>query len=233
MKNVLVEVERSIKSAVENNMDENLRWIKEQRILKTIESLNSNNMNGYLVKDTKELISKIEEIVKKDSTVTCGGSMSLFETGVIDYLRSSDRYKFLDRYAEGVDSKEAIKIYKAAFTSDAYFTSSNAVTLDGQLYNVDGNGNRVSAMLYGPEKVIVVCGVNKIVNDLEAAIQKSNTITAPANARRLNRNTPCTKTGYCMDCSSEERICSEYTLIKRQGDKDRIHIIFLNEDIGY
>lgn len=233
MKYVHVEVERNIKSVVESKMDTNLKWVREQRILKTIESLNSNNMNGYLVKNTKELISKIEEIAKEGSTVTCGGSMSLFETGVIDYLRSSSRYKFLDRYRDGVDTKEAIRIYKAAFTSDVYFTSSNAVTLDGQLYNVDGNGNRVAAMLYGPDKVIVVCGVNKVVNDLKSAIQKNNTITAPANAKRLNRNTPCTKTGYCMDCNSKERICSEYTVIKRQGDKDRIHVIFLNEDIGY
>ena len=213
-------------------MDKNLRWAKEQRILNTIEALKQNNMNGYFAKDNAELINKIKEIVKKGATVTSGGSMSLFEIGVMDHLRSG-RYNFLDRNAEGVGPEDAIRIYKSAFTSDAYFTSSNAVTLDGELYNVDGNGNRVAAMLYGPEKVIVVCGVNKIVDDLEAAIQKNKQLTAPANAKRLNRNTPCAKTGYCMDCASKDRICNEYTLIRKQGNKDRIHVIFLNEEIGY
>ncbi|MDB2107975.1 lactate utilization protein [Clostridium paraputrificum] len=213
-------------------MDENLKWVNEQKIIRTIEALEKNNMNGYLVEDEEELIDKIKEIVSEGSMVACGGSMSLFETGVIDHLRS-DRYKFLDRYKEGLTKEEVVKIYKEAFFADAYFSSSNAITEDGQLYNVDGNGNRVAALLYGPEKVIIICGVNKIVATLEDAIKRNEAVSAPANAKRLNKNTPCTKVGYCMNCNSKERICSEYTVIKRQSIKGRIHVIFLNKEIGY
>ena len=213
-------------------MDKNLKWVNEQKIIRTIEALEKNNMNGYLVENEEELIDKIKEIVSEGSMVACGGSMSLFETGVIDHLRS-DRYKFLDRYKEGLTKEEVVKIYKEAFFADAYFSSSNAITEDGQLYNVDGNGNRVAALLYGPEKVIIICGVNKIVATLEDAIKRNKAVSAPANAKRLNKNTPCTKVGYCMNCNSKERICSEYTVIKRQSIKGRIHVIFLNKEIGY
>lgn len=213
-------------------MDKNLEWLNEQKIKRTIEALEKNNMSGYLVGDEKELLEKIEEIVVEGSTVACGGSMSLFETGVMDHLRSG-KYKFLDRYKEGLTKEEVVRIFKESFLADAYFSSSNAITEDGQLYNVDGNGNRVAALLYGPEKVVIVCGVNKIVPTLEDAIKRNEIISAPANAKRLNKNTPCTKVGYCMNCNSNERICSEYTVIKRQGRKGRIHVIFLNKEIGY
>lgn len=213
-------------------MDENTKWVNEQKILRTIKSLEDNNMNGYYVKDREELISKIKELVRDGSMVACGGSITLFETGVIQHLRT-ERYEFLDRYKEGLNRQDLVKIFRKSFSADAYFTSSNAVTEDGELYNVDGNGNRVAAMLYGPEKVIVVCGSNKIVRDVDMAIDRNRQVSAPANAKRLNRNTPCTKVGYCMDCKSSERICNEYTLIRRQGTKDRIHVIFLDEEVGY
>ena len=124
-------------------------------------------------------------------------------------------------------------MYKKTFMADAYFTSTNAITENGELYNVDGNGNRVAAMLYGPDKVIVICGVNKIVKDLNEAIERNKRVAAPINAKRLNKDTPCAKVGYCMDCKSKDRICNEYTVIKRQRNKDRIHVIFMNENLGY
>ena len=158
--------------------------------------------------------------------------MTLFETGVMEYLRSG-RYKFLDRYKEDITREEVVNMFKESFFADAYFTSSNAVTENGELYNVDGNGNRVAAMLYGPEKVIVICGVNKIVKDIEEAIKRNRECAAPINTKRLNKETPCSKVGYCMDCKSKDRICNEYTLIKRQNIKERMHIIFLNENLGY
>ena len=213
-------------------MDNNVIWSNELKINRTIESLKKNNMNGYYAKSREELIDIIEGIVKSGSKVSCGGSMTLFETGVIEHLRCG-RYEFLDRYKEGLTKEEVIEIYKKAFFADAYFVSSNAVTENGELYNVDGNGNRVAAMLYGPDKVIVICGVNKIVKDVDEAIKRNRECAAPINAKRLNKKTPCTKVGYCMDCNSPERICNEYTLIKRQNNPERIHVIFLNENIGY
>ena len=109
----------------------------------------------------------------------------------------------------------------------------NIITEDGELYNVDGNGNRVAAMLYGPDKVIVICGINKIVKDVDEAIKRNKAISAPMNAKRLNKKTPCAKVGYCMNCNSPERICNEYTLIKKQRSSERMHVIFLNENLGY
>lgn len=213
-------------------MDNNLKWVNECRINRTIEALKKNNMNGYLAKDKEEIIDIIESIISKGDVVSCGGSMSLFEAGVIEYLRNG-KYEFLDRYKEGLSGEDIGKIYRDSFFADAYFTSSNAITEEGELYNVDGNGNRVAAMLFGPKKVIVVVGVNKIVKDIDEAIKRNREIAAPANAKRLNRATPCAKLGYCMDCNSNDRICNEYTIIKRQGNKDRIHVIFLNEEFGY
>lgn len=213
-------------------MDNSIRWVKEQKIERTIKALNENNMNGYLVNNKDELIDKIKELVEEHSVVSCGGSMSLFETGVIDHLRSS-RYRFLDRYKEGLTQEDISKIFRESFFADVYFSSSNAVTEDGKLYNVDGNGNRVAAMLFGPSKVILVVGENKIVKNIDEAIKRNKEISAPANAKRLNKSTPCTKVGYCMDCKSKDKICREYTVISSQGNKDRIHVIFLNEQIGY
>lgn len=213
-------------------MDNNVKWVNEQKITRTIEALKKNNMNGYLVNSKVELIEKIEELMGEGATVGCGGSMSLFEQGVIDHLRSG-RYKFLDRYKEGLTGEDIGKIYRDSFFADGYFTSTNAITEAGELYNVDGNGNRVAAMMFGPNKVIVIAGVNKIVKDVEEAIDRNRQIAAPANAKRLNRETPCAKVGYCMDCKSPQRICRQYTLIKSQGNPDRIHVIFLNEEVGY
>lgn len=213
-------------------MDKNVLWLREMRINKTIEALKANNMNGYLVNSREELIEKIKELTKEGDVVATGGSMSLFETGVIEHLRCG-RYEFLDRYKEGLTTDEIKNIYRAAFSSDVYFTSTNAITEEGEIYNVDGNGNRVAAMIYGPDKVIIVAGFNKIVSDLEEAIERNRKIAAPTNAKRLNRKTPCSVTGFCMDCKSPEKICREYTLIRSQGNPDRIHIIFLNEDLGY
>lgn len=213
-------------------MDNNVLWLNEQKILRTIKALEKNNMNGYLVESKEALIEKIEQIIKPGSQVAFGGSMTLFESGVMDYLKKGD-YNLLDRNRPGITKEEAREIYINAFSSDAYFTSSNAITEDGELYNVDGTGNRVAAMLYGPKKVIVIAGANKIVPTLDDAIKRNREISAPTNAKRLNRLTPCSKVGSCMNCDSKERICNEYTLIRRQADKERIHVIFLNESLGY
>lgn len=202
------------------------------KINNLIKTLQKNNINGYMVESKEELISQIEAIVEKDSVVSVGGSMTLFELGIIDYLRKG-RYEFLDRYKDGLSPADIEDIYRKSFFADAYFTSTNAITEEGELYNVDGTGNRVAAMLYGPKKVIFIVGTNKIVKDMDEAVKRVREIAAPLNTKRLNRKTPCTKVGHCMDCSSPERICNEYTVIKRQRDKNRMHVIFINENTGY
>ncbi|WP_461205870.1 lactate utilization protein [Clostridium sp. DL1XJH146] len=213
-------------------MDKNARFVLEKRVARTIESLNKNNMDGYFVKDDKELFEKIKELTNDGDTVSVGGSMTLFETGIIDFLRA-ENYNFLDRYAEGLSKEDITDIYRKSFAADAYFASSNAITEDGELYNVDGIGNRIAAMIYGPDKVIVIAGVNKIVKDVDEAIKRNREIAAPANAIRLNKKTPCAKVGHCMDCTSPERICSAYTLIRKQFIRGRIHVIFVDMELGY
>jgi len=211
---------------------ENKSWHKDTVIEETISNLEKNNMSGFHIKSISKLHSKIKELVNSGSTVSVGGSMTLFETGVIDLLREED-YTFLDRYKEGLTPGDIKQIYRESFSADAYFTSTNAITRKGELYNVDGKGNRVAAMAYGPDQVIVVCGYNKIVDDIDAATMRNRNIAAPINAKRLNRKTPCAATGYCMDCSSPDRICSEYVVIKKQMMKGRITVLILDEDYGY
>ena len=212
-------------------MDNNLKWVNEIKINRTLEALRKNNMEGYLINTENELIHKIQELVNEGSKVSLGGSMTLFETKIMEHLRSG-RYELLDRYKEGLTADEIKEIYRKSFFCDAYFTSTNAITEEGELYNVDGNGNRVAAMLYGPDKVIVIAGVNKIVKDINEAIYRVENLAAPANAKRLNRKTPCTVTGKCMNCNSPERICREYTVI-RKPVPNRIFVLLINEEYGY
>lgn len=207
-------------------------FVVDERVKRTIKNLQKNNMNGYYVQTEEEALKKIEELISEGDTVSVGGSMTLFETGVINLLRNG-KYNFLDRYKEGLTPAEIKELYRKSFFADAYFTSSNAITENGEIYNVDGTGNRVAAMLYGPDKVIIIVGRNKLVKDLDQAILRVKETAAPANNVRLNKDNPCTKVGYCMDCKQESRICNEYTVIKRQGNKDRIHVIIVNKELGY
>jgi L-lactate utilization protein LutB len=213
-------------------MDKNVLWHIEQRVKKTMDNLEKNNMEAYFVKNEEEMLSKVKELITEGETVAVGGSMTLFETGIIDYLRNG-KFNFLDRYKDGLTANEVKEIFRKSFFADSYLVSTNALTENGELYNVDGNGNRVAAMLYGPDQVIVIVGINKIVKDVDAAIKRNREISAPINAKRLNKTTPCTKVGYCMDCKSSDRICNEYTLIKRQGIKGRIKVIIVGKELGY
>ncbi len=206
-------------------MDENASFIRERKIEHTIEALRKNNMNGHYAHSRGELYSLIENIVPPGSSVATGGSMTLSETNLFSFLKTE--YNYLDY--DHADPKAS----RVIFSSDAFLCSANAITEEGEIYNVDGNGNRVAATIWGPEKVIIVVGANKIVPDLDAAKKRCREISGPMNAKRLNKITPCVKTGRCMDCNSPDRICNEYVLIKKQRFNDRMHVIFLNEDLGY
>jgi L-lactate utilization protein LutB len=213
-------------------MDEFAKANLQLHINKTIENLKKNNMDAYFVPTKEEALKQVNALVHDGDTVACGGSMTLFEAGVIDYLRG-ERFHFLDRYKNGLSRDEIEKIYRDSFFSDDYFVSTNAVTEEGELYNVDGNGNRVAAMIYGPKSVIVIAGYNKIVKDREAAIERVRNIAAPANAARLNCATPCAKTGECMDCKGDARICCSYVFLGKQRVKGRIKVILVGETLGY
>ncbi len=213
-------------------MDKNLEFVKIKKIERTIKALNNNNMNGYYIESKEKLFDKIKELVPEKSVVAFGGSMTIHEIGVVDFVKQ-ENYTVLDRFQEGITGAEIKKIFKESFFADAYITSTNALTEEGELYNVDGTGNRVAAMMFGPEKVLVICGENKLVCDLDEAQLRMETIAAPANNKRLGRKTPCINTGVCEECNSQEKICRNYTAIKSQGEKDRIHVLILKGDFGY
>ncbi len=210
-------------------MDRNKYDVIRLKMERTAEALRNNNMYCECVDSAEEALDVIESLINEGDTVTVGGSITLDEIGVLDMLRDG-RYDFRDRYEEGADIQ---KIYRDAFFSDVFLTSSNAITENGELFNVDGNGNRVAALVFGPKSVIVVAGYNKIVKDLEAAKVRVQEIAAPANATRLKCETPCTKTGHCMNCASPKRICATTVITGRQRTPDRVKVILIGEELGY
>lgn len=154
------------------------------------------------------------------------------ELGVFDFLRKGD-YIFYDKYVPGLTSEDKRGLYIQNFAADTFITGTNAVTTDGKLFNIDGNGSRVAPMIYGPRQVIVVVGTNKITEDVESAIQRVRQIAAPMDAKRLKKETPCTKLNRCVDCRHPQRICNDFVLITGQFVKDRIKVIIIDMEIGY
>ncbi|MBB6217771.1 L-lactate utilization protein LutB [Anaerosolibacter carboniphilus] len=213
-------------------MDNNVLWYMEKQINRTIDNLRKRNMEGFFVKNENELIILLKELITVNSVVGVGDSMTLFETGVIDFLRK-ENYIFLDKYKDGITSEEKKQIYIKNFSADTFLCSTNALTENGELYNIDGNGSRVAPMIYGPKQVILVTGINKIVANIEEAEKRVRNYSAPIDAKRLFKNTPCTTLGYCVDCKSPDRICNDFTIIRGQFIKDRIKVIIVGKQLGY
>lgn len=208
----------------------------------TIENLKKNNMDAYYCETSSDAVELVKTLINKGDTVTHGGSETLKETKVIDLISNGD-YEYLDR-SKCKDRDEVEEIYRKAYFADAYFASSNAVTQSGELYNVDGNSNRVSAILYGPKSVIMLCGYNKIVKDLDEAVYRVKTVAAPKNTKRLNCETYCKNDGKCLSigsdasymcdgCKSDARICCNYVVSAKQRHKGRIKVIIIGEKLGY
>ena len=186
-------------------MDEHKQAVLQKRIEKTMKALERNKMKPFYAKDKGEALRIVQSLLQPGQTITCGGSVTLSECGIIDLLRSG-QYHYLDRDRPDLTPEQKKQIFRQAFSADVYLMSSNAVTEEGELYNVDGNSNRVAALAYGPDSVIVVAGCNKIVPDIAAAVERVKKIAAPVNATRLHCSTPCAKTGECMNCHSDGRI---------------------------
>lgn len=205
-----------------------------------IAGLERNNMTGYYVDSAAEVVDKVKQLLRPGDTVAVGGSMSLEQAGVLHLLRSGS-YHFLDRYAPGLTPEQVREIYLKSFAADAYLSSVNAITLNGELYNVDGRSNRIAAIAYGPSSVILVVGCNKIVKDIDEAIGRVKRLAAPANATRLHCDTPCTEAGCCAGirgsmtagCNNERRICCNYMVSAYQRDQGRIKVILVGEPLGY
>lgn len=211
---------------------------------KTLDALAQNGMTGEILESRADVIPAIEKLLSDGNVIASGGSMTLNECGVIDFVKSGP-YKYLDRATPGLTREQMEDlVFRGAFTSDVYLMSSNAITERGELYNVDGNSNRVAALLYGPKKVIIVAGQNKVVPDLNAAIERVKTKAAPPNCARLDCKTYCKETGSCVSlgqenpflcdgCKGDDRICCNYVITAKQRKHGRIHVLLVKEDLGY
>ena len=213
-------------------MDQNIQTLMNIKLEKTRNALIKNNMETHIVENKEELNEIMTHLIKEGSSVNVGGSQTLFEAGIIDLLRDMP-IQFNDRYTPNLTVEELENLHRQSFMADYFITSSNAITEDGLLYNVDGKGNRVAALTFGPKHVIVIAGINKIVPNLDAAIERVKNTVAPANAIRLNKETPCTNFGHCADCKSKDRICSHFLVTGRQATSGRITIILVKESLGY
>lgn len=221
-------------------MDLNKKIIIEKRIRRTGENLVKNNMDFYYAETKNDVRHIVESLIKKGDVITNGGTMTMAECGLSDLLNSPD-YVYLDR--SGKSREEVEEIYIKAFSADVYISSSNAITEDGVLYNVDGNSNRVAALAYGPKSVIIIAGYNKIVKDLTEAEIRVKRDAAPSNCVRLDCNTYCKEKGECIslfkpdrqmtDGCSGDRICCNYLISAHQRHKGRIKVILVGEELGY
>lgn len=208
------------------------------KIQALIERLGDNNIPAIYVLTRREAFEKVMSMIPEGSVVGFGDSLTLREIGVVDALAEGS-YTFLNPWAPGIGVEENIALKRQALTSDVFVTGSNALTLDGRIVNVDGHGNRVAAMLFGPTKVIIVVGINKIVADLEAALERIRNEAAPLNVIRhseFDPMPPCGATGVCSDCTSAWRVCNKTTIIERQYDNEKygptITVVIVGEKLG-
>jgi L-lactate utilization protein LutB len=195
-----------------------------------MDALRRNNMTGHIAADENEALKIIKGLIKKDDVIGFGGSLSVRQIGIVEALRK-DGNKVLDWYDEK-DHKTKNRILHETFNSDVFISGTNALTMDGKLYNIDGRGNRVAAMAYGPEKVIIVCGRNKIVSNIREAKERLETVAGPLNAKKLDKKTGCRESGYCIDCHLPERLCCTTAITEYQCDPGRMHIVIIDKELG-
>lgn len=210
----------------------------KQKIDVLIETLGKNNISAQYVEDKAQAFDCVMSMIPEGSVVGFGDSLTLRQIGVVDALTKGN-YTFLNPWKPGTSHEESVKIKKRALTSDVFVTGTNALTLDGKIVNVDGQGNRVAAMLFGPDKVIIVVGINKIVENLEAALKRIRDKAAPANVKRhtdFDPMPPCGTTGVCSDCLSPWRICNKTVIIARQYNNSKykpiITVVIVGEELG-
>ena len=193
-----------------------------------IKGLKSRNMSGYYASSREEALRIALELIPEGSSVTMGGAMSAHEIGLVDALKNGN-YQFIDR--DAYEDKRAAML--AAYDADVFLSSANAITSDGVMVNIDGNSNRVSAIAQGPKKVVFIVGMNKVCGDIDGAVKRARNVAAPTNAQRFGLSTPCSKTGACMNCKSPDTICCQILITRYSRHTDRIHVILVNDSLGF
>ena len=196
-----------------------------------IKNLKKRNMIGYYCETGKEALDLVKSILPKGSLVTNGGSETLVETGIMDLIRSGE-YEYIDRKSAKTP-EESRALYGRIVTADYYLMSTNAITKEGELINVDGVGNRVACLINGPEHILIITGMNKVVTTVEDGIRRVRNIAAPPNSIRIGSKTPCSVTGFCSDCQSDDCICSQTVITRRSMKPGRITVILVGEEYGF
>jgi hypothetical protein len=207
-------------------------WTNEQKCLKAVESLGRNGFTAAYCRSTEEAAEYILGQAESAGSIGFGGSMSVHDLRVAEPLRTRGK-EILNHSAPGLTLEEKLAVMRRQLTCDLFLTGTNALTLSGVLVNIDASGNRVGSMFFGPKKVIVVAGRNKLVEgDVQAALKRVKNLASPPNAKRLKFNTPCATTGFCSECNSPDRICRITTVIDRKPRLTEMHVLVVNEDMG-
>ncbi|VBB07408.1 Hypothetical protein LUCI_2654 [Lucifera butyrica] len=213
-------------------MSQFTEWHNDLLGEKVVQALIKNNFSAAYVKTRQEACQQILALIPPEATIGMGGSWTVKELGLDEALEVRGNPIF-NHNKPGLTPAEAAELRRRQLTADVFLTGTNTVTLDGKLVNVDGNGNRVAAMIYGPKKVIVIAGINKIVKDVEAAERRIEQYAAPINNKRLGRPNPCVQTGVCMDCQLPTRICNVTTILRKRPSATDIHVVVVGEELGF
>lgn len=211
------------------NTAKSLFYKKRGEIL--VKNLQSRHFDAYYCATKEEALSKALDLIPKDATVGWGGAYSAMQIGLMDALNKGP-YRTIDR-DKCKTQEEKQQAAKDCFSADVFLTGANALSLDGQMVNIDGNGNRIGAVIYGPTSVLVIAGMNKVEENLDAAIRRARTVAAPINEQRFLGNTPCAVTGVCADCKSENCICNHIVVTRHCRPIGRIKFILVGEDLGF
>ena len=211
-------------------MEDPKKLYYEKRASVLIKNLNSRHFDAYYCPDKASALKKALELIIDGASVGWGGAMSAQQIGLIDALKAGN-YQPIDR-SSARTPEEKLEAEKQCLFSDVFLTGANALSLDGQMVNIDGYGNRVSAIIFGPKTVLVIAGMNKVADTLEEAVRRARTVAAPANQQRFLRNTPCTVTGSCADCKSEDCICNQIVITRHCRPAGRIKFILVGEELG-
>ena len=207
------------------------QWYGEMQAQRTVQALKKNNFEAQYFPKAGEALEVLWRLLPEGATVGVGGSMTLNQIGFYEAVQKRP-VKLLNPFAKGLSPEEGDKIRRAIFSADVFVCSSNAVTEDGKLYNIDATGNRVAPMIFGPKRVVLLCGVNKIVKDIDEAHKRVKEWVAPMNVKRLGYKPPCGQTGICVDCGSEERICNAYVTLAKKPRRTDFWVFLIGEEMG-
>lgn len=208
------------------------QWYQDLQVERTIKALQKNNFDARYFSKASEALQEFWKMVPEGATIGTGGSITLNQIGFYEEVQKR-QVKLLNPFAKGLSPEEAEKVRRQIFTADLFVCSSNAITEDGELYNIDATGNRVGAMFFGPRKVVLFCGTNKIVKDITDAENRVQEWVSPMNVKRLGSKTPCAQTGECSDCSSPDRICNIYVVLAKKPRRTDFTVFMIGEPLGF